>query len=73
MPQHKGDLILPSQLEHLEICTSLPSSVINTSSIKAKSHFAQEALTAIPHFLHSYVAIKDIVFERESIKNLYFN
>jgi hypothetical protein len=53
MPQHKGDFILPSQLVHFEICTSLPSSVINTSSIKAKSHFAQEALTAIPHFAHS--------------------
>jgi hypothetical protein len=53
MPQHKGDFILPSQLLHFEICTSLPSSVINTSSIKAKSHFAQEALTAIPHFVHS--------------------
>jgi hypothetical protein len=53
IPQHKGDFILPSQLVHLEICTSLPSSVINTSSIKAKSHLAQEALTAIPHLEHS--------------------
>ena len=53
MPQHKGDLILPSQLVHFEICTSLPSSVIKTSPLKAQSHFAQEALTAIPHLEHS--------------------
>tara|TARA_B100000683_G_scaffold5379_1_gene5852 strand:+ start:475 stop:642 length:168 start_codon:yes stop_codon:yes gene_type:complete len=52
-PQHKGDLILPSQLVHFEICTLLPSSVIKTSSISAKSHFAHEALTAMPHFEHS--------------------
>tara|TARA_B100000925_G_scaffold267288_1_gene227663 strand:- start:454 stop:663 length:210 start_codon:yes stop_codon:yes gene_type:complete len=67
MPQHKGDLIFPSQLVHFEICTSLPSSVINTSSIKAKSHFAQEAFTAIPHFEHSYVAIGELYFKKGNL------
>jgi hypothetical protein len=56
-PQHMGDLILPWPLGHFEICTFVPSSNVKLSSTSGASHLAQVALTAIPHFAHSYVAI----------------
>lgn len=52
-PQHCGDLIFPSQDRQIETCTSLPSGNPKMSFSKGRSHFAQEALTAIPQDLHS--------------------
>jgi hypothetical protein len=48
-PQHNGDLILPSHEGHWETCTALPSSRDKWPFSKGMSHFAQEALTDIPH------------------------
>ena len=57
VPQHWGDLILPSQDGHWDICTSLPSSSTNMPFSRGSLHLAQEALTDIPQDLHSYVDI----------------
>jgi len=61
-PQHIGDLIFPWPFGHFEICTSLLSSNFKLSLTSGSSHFAHVALTAIPHFEHSYVAIWKIGF-----------
>ncbi|MDF1556275.1 MAG: hypothetical protein P1P84_24620 [Deferrisomatales bacterium] len=56
-PQHMGDLIFPWPFGHLEIRTAVPSGNFTLSSTRGASHFAHVALTPIPHFEHSYVAI----------------
>jgi hypothetical protein len=56
-PQHNGDLILPWPLGHWEICTDLPSSSFSVSFWSGASQCPQVALTFMPHFSHSYVAI----------------
>jgi hypothetical protein len=52
-PQQLGDLILPSQLGHLAICTLFPLPRSRLLSTIATSHFAQLVLIAIPHSLHA--------------------
>jgi hypothetical protein len=52
-PQHIGDLILPCPFGHFETWTSVPFSSFILSLTRGASHFAQVALTAIPHFAHS--------------------
>ena len=56
-PQHNGDFIFPCPFGHFETWTSVPSSSVSMSFTKGASHLAQVALTAMPHLLHSYVAI----------------
>jgi hypothetical protein len=83
VPQHWGDLILPSQDGHWDICTSLPSSRANMPFSSGSSHLAQVALTDIPQDLHSYVDIVGVfnyfkftkIYETNTIEllNLKFN